>query len=89
MGAAQSKLPEPVVEEKLTERLRALEVKESAFEAEQDYVYVNDQRTPQIMYSPTVSINTAEQWETELMQDPKVTSSHVSGDSYLATLIRL
>lgn len=89
MGAAQSKLPDPVVEERLTERLHALEVKESAFEAEQDYVYVNDQRTPQIMYSPTVSINIAEQWETELMQDPKVTSSHVSGDLHQAKLICL
>ena len=87
MGAAQSKLPEPVVEEKLTERLHALKVKEAGFEAEQDYVYVNDQRTPQIMYSPTVSINTTEQWEKELMEDPKVTSSHVSGDLYQAKLI--
>ena len=80
MGAAQSKLPEPVVEERLTERLHALKVKESGVEAEQDYVYVSDQRTPQIMYSPTVSISIAEQWEKELMEDPKVTASHVSAD---------
>ena len=87
MGAAQSKLPEPVVEERLTERLHALQVKESVLEAEQDYVYVNDQRMPHIMYSPTLSINTAEQWEKELMEDPKVTSSHVSRDLYPAKLI--
>ena len=89
MGAAQSKLPEPLVEERLTERLHALKVKESGFEAEQDYVYVNDQKMPEIMYSPTVSINIAEQWEKELMEDPKVTPSHVSGDLYSAKLICL
>ena len=72
MGASQSKLPEPIIEEKLTERLRALEVKESRLENEKDYVYDNDQKSPQAKYSPTVSINTAEQWEKELLEDPKV-----------------
>lgn len=72
MGASQSKLPEPVIEEKLLERLRALEVRESRVESEKDYVYLDDQKTPQKSYSPTVSISTTEQWEKELLDDPKV-----------------
>ena len=72
MGASQSKLPEPVIEEKLLERLRALEVKESRVESEKDYVYLDDQKIPQKEYSPTVSISTTEQWEKELLDDPKV-----------------
>ena len=75
MGASQSKLPEPVIEEKLMERLRALEVKESRVETEKDYVYVDDQTSPQTKYSSTVSISTAEQWEKELLEDPKVSTA--------------
>ena len=71
MGASQSKLPEPVIEEKLVERLRALDLKESRAEAEKDYVYVDDSKSSDTKYSPTVSINTAEQWEKELLEDPK------------------
>ena len=71
MGASQSKLPEPIVEEKLVERLRALDMKESRAEAEKDYVYVDDSKPSHIRYSPTVSISTAEQWEHELLEDPK------------------
>ncbi|KAI4134845.1 MAG: hypothetical protein LQ347_001184 [Umbilicaria vellea] len=72
MGSSQSKLPEPAVGEKLAERLRAMEAKESRNELEKGYVYIDGQQPPQ--YSPcstTVSISTAEQWEKELMQDPK------------------
>ena len=72
MGASQSKLPEPVIEEKLLERLRALEVKESRVESEKDYVYLDDHKIPQKDYSPSVSISTTEQWEKELLDDPKV-----------------
>ena len=72
MGASQSKLPEPVIEEKLVERLRALDVKEGRAEAEKDYVYVDDSRFSPTKYSPTVSVSTAEQWEKELLEDPKV-----------------
>lgn len=79
MGASESKLPEPVIEEKLMERLRALEVKESRVEAEKEYVYVDDQTSPQTKYSSDVSINTAEQWEKELLEDPKVIYHSHSG----------
>ena len=73
MGAALSKASEPAVEEKLAERLQALEVKETQHESDKDYVYVDgDAKRPTGKYSPTVSISEAEQWEKELLEDPKV-----------------
>jgi len=73
MGASQSKLPEPIVQEKLAERLQALLVKDTQHESEKDYVYIEqEQRLSSSKYSPTVSISTAEQWEKELLEDPKV-----------------
>ena len=74
MGNNQSTLPEAAVGEKLAERLEALEVKESKQEAERDYVYIEkDMEQPSSSpCSPTVSISTAEKWEKELMEDPKV-----------------
>lgn len=62
MGASHSKLPEPVVGEKLVERLHTLEVKDIRSEAEKEYVHVGDEKVPQSKYSPTVSISAAEQW---------------------------
>lgn len=70
MGTSQSKLPEPLMQQRLSERLQALGVKDSS---EKDYIYVdNEQKAPLGQYSPTVSINRAEQWEKELLADPKV-----------------
>ena len=73
MGASQSKLPEPLVQEKLTERLYALEVRDDQAEREKDYVHVEGKKeVSPCRYSPTVSISAAEQWEKELLGDPKV-----------------
>lgn len=73
MGASQSKLPEPIVREKLEERLQALLVKDLQPESEKDYVYVDQgQKLPPSEYSHSVSISVAEQWEKELLEDPKV-----------------
>ena len=81
MGPAQSKLPESAMSEALAERLEALEVKEISQEMDKDYVYVrggapNTMHTfsPQVTqpWSPTLSVSVAEQWEKELMEDPKV-----------------
>lgn len=62
--------------QELEERIRALEVQKAKQEPEKDYVYVqgenNNEPTEPISPSPTISINTTEQWEKELMQDPKV-----------------
>jgi len=73
MGASQSKLPEPIIQEKLAERLQALLVKDTPQELEKDYVHVDQEQKLSILgYSPTVSISAAEQWEKELLEDPKV-----------------
>ncbi len=72
MGASQSKLPEPIIQEKLAERLQALLVKDLQQESERDYVYIDqEQKLLPSEYSPTVSISAAEQWERELLEDPK------------------
>lgn len=79
MGSSQSKLPEPFVQEKLAERLQALEIQENHAEGEKEYVYVGkEEKTPIRDYSPTLSISAAEQWEKELLQDPKVNRHRVS-----------
>lgn len=44
MGSSQSKLPEPAVGEKLAERLRAMEVKETRSSLEKGYVYVDGEQ---------------------------------------------
>ena len=59
----------------LEERIRALEVEKKRREPEKDYVYVQEEGsevTGPFSSSPTISINTTEQWEKELMHDPKV-----------------
>ena len=62
--------------QELEERIRALEVQKARKEPEKDYVYVQegegDEQSEACSSSPTISINTTEQWEKELMQDPKV-----------------
>ena len=44
MGSSQSKLPEPAVGEKLAERLRAMEVKDTRSSLEKGYVYVDGEQ---------------------------------------------
>lgn len=67
----------------LAEELKELGLKGDGILLENDYVYVHgDMDTPQSMassadlvhapWSPTIAISTAEKWEKELMQDPKV-----------------
>ena len=69
-----------VTTHKLQKGLEALDVHSPT---EKDYVYVkSDMETPptpdsindlpSTAWEPTLSINTAEQWEKELLQDPKV-----------------
>ena len=74
MGSSQSALPEPVVREKLVERLRAMEIKHEQDPEKGEYVFVDEhERGP--IYTPrqtNVSIRDAEQWERELLADPKV-----------------
>lgn len=69
-----------MTEDQLAQRLEALDVQTPS---EKDYVYVRgDMETPRTpdsanelhskAWEPTLSISTAEQWEKELLQDPKV-----------------
>ena len=73
-------MPESVTGDQLAERLEALDVQGPP---EKGYVYVkNDMETPRTpdsvnelpstVWEPTLSISTAEHWEKELLQDPKV-----------------
>lgn len=70
--------------QELEERIRALELEKKRREPEKDYVYVqeeeSDEPTKCLTASPAVSISTTEQWEKELMHDPKVIS-HQSSSS--------
>ena len=86
-----------VTGDQLVERLEALHKQDPA---EKDYVYVkNDMETPRTpdsvnelpstAWEPTLAIRTTEQWEKELLQDPKVCfilPYHVNSSRYLPTL---
>ena len=82
MGASQSTMPESVTGDQLAQRLEELDVQSPQ---EKGYVYVkSDMETPRTpdsanelpstAWEPTLSISTAEHWEKELLQDPKVRS---------------
>ena len=62
--------------QELEERIRVLEVERKKRQPENDYVYVPEEESVEAMKlfsaDPCVSISTTEQWEKELMQDPKV-----------------
>ena len=75
-------MPESVTGDQLAQRLEELDVQSPK---EKGYVYVkNDMETPRTpdsanelpstAWEPTLSISTAEHWEKELLQDPKVRS---------------
>ncbi|KAF1813632.1 bleomycin hydrolase [Eremomyces bilateralis CBS 781.70] len=70
MGSAQSKAPEQTSEEKLLERLRMIRLQDAGSTG--DYISVDRGDPP--AYSPRItslSISAAEQWEKELLEDPK------------------
>ena len=75
MGASQSKLPESFIEEKLIERLHDVKINESCKEADMDFIYLDNEHSSPNEYHSTVSISTTEQWEKELLEDPKVSVS--------------
>ena len=97
-----SHMSQSVTGDQLVQRLEALppseKEKEKEKEKERDYVYVrNDMETPRTpdsynelpstTWEPTLSISTAERWEKELLQDPKVSlilPGHVLALSILA-----
>ena len=81
MSMSISHMSQSVTGDQLVQRLEALPPSEK--EKERDYVYVrNDMETPRTpdsynelpstTWQPTLSISTAERWEKELLQDPKV-----------------
>ena len=72
-------MPEPVTGDQLVERLEALDVHAPR---DKDYVYVKNametpgtpnsaNELPSTAWESTLSISTAQQWEKELLQDPK------------------
>lgn len=79
-ASLQSKLPESIANDIFPERLLVMDVQKDKPRLDRDYVYIRD-RPPDKMsqqaepkhqpYSSTVSISTTEQWEKELMEDPK------------------
>lgn len=80
MGISQSTMP---TSEQLAGRFEDLHIKDSNKEgSEKEYVYIDGEMetTPQsangnMNYGPceaTISISTMEQWEKELLEDPKV-----------------
>ncbi|KAJ9640960.1 bleomycin hydrolase [Coniosporium tulheliwenetii] len=75
MGANNSKVPESIYREyqqDIAERLRGLELERTPEVAEKDYVLVEDDAPPShTPYKHDVSITAAEQWEKELLEDPK------------------
>src|SRR4051794_39595773 len=74
MGNSQSTQSDGVIQEKLVEQLTALQLKNRVRqqELEKDHVQVDFQVPP--IYgqrSQTVSVSAAEQWEKQLLEDPK------------------
>ncbi|OAK96145.1 bleomycin hydrolase [Phaeosphaeriaceae sp. SRC1lsM3a] len=76
MGANQSRPSDAAINEKLVERLQALQMKDERRTSEKDgFVMVGDDAPPR--YTPTtkhqrdVSATAVEGWEKELMEDPK------------------
>lgn len=72
MGAQQSKINEAAMQEKLVERLRALEIRKN----EQEYIMVekngnNVAPPPYAALSRHVSVSAVENWETEVLADSK------------------
>ncbi|KAK8167842.1 peptidase C1B, bleomycin hydrolase [Phyllosticta citrichinensis] len=75
MGISQSKpQPEAGAQEKLSEALRALELRSEREIAEKDYVYIENGPPPTYKLSEhqqTLSVDKISQWEKEVLQDDK------------------
>ncbi|KAF2199824.1 bleomycin hydrolase [Delitschia confertaspora ATCC 74209] len=79
MGAQQSKLPEPADREKVLERLEAqletLKLSHNTRVVDNEYVYLGGEAPPQytpiIAHKQDISASTIQEWEKELMEDPK------------------
>jgi bleomycin hydrolase len=75
MGNSQSNSSDVVVQEKLIEQLTALQLKNRVGqqELEREYVHVDIKESTPVYRegSQTVSIAAAEEWEKELLEDPK------------------
>jgi bleomycin hydrolase len=75
MGNSQSNSSEAVAQKTLVEQLTALQLKNRARqqELEKEYVHVDVMESAPVDRggSQTVSISAAEQWEKELLEDPK------------------
>ncbi|KAK8218974.1 peptidase C1B, bleomycin hydrolase [Phyllosticta capitalensis] len=75
MGIAQSKQqPEAGAQEKLTEALRALELRSEREIAEKDYIYIENGPPPTYKLSEhqqTLSVDKTQQWEREVLKDDK------------------
>lgn len=79
MGSQQSRPSDAAIQEKLLERLHALQVKDERSVNEKDgYVFVDSaNRTssrgqPTVAHKQDVSSEAISEWEKELMEDPKV-----------------
>ena len=58
---------------KLTESLEATKIKEKGSDHEKDYVHIgSEDKDSKALYSSTLSINTVETWEKQLLSEPKV-----------------
>lgn len=78
MGSQQSKTAssQMAAEKLIVERLQALQVKQVAAEADDDYVRVEAdekgaKRSKYVSKTPSLSISAVEEWQHELLQDPK------------------
>ncbi|ORY13049.1 bleomycin hydrolase-like protein [Clohesyomyces aquaticus] len=75
MGASNSKVSEVAIQEKLVERLQALQMRSDTQVVDKDYVYINGEAppryTPIVSHKPDVSAVAIQEWEKELMADPK------------------
>jgi bleomycin hydrolase len=70
MGASQSKVSETAITEKLTERLRAMQI-----ENEKDYLLIEKAFTKRgSTHLEDVSVSATEKWTEDLLSDPKVCS---------------
>ena len=65
MGSAQSK-PDPIVEAKLADAVQNIMLSEKG-----DYVHIGETDHDKTPYVQDVEISTAEEWEKELLKDPK------------------
>ncbi|KAF2649842.1 bleomycin hydrolase [Lophiostoma macrostomum CBS 122681] len=76
MGANQSRPTDAAIQEKLLERLQALQVKDNIrIDEKEDYVCVDNNRrhisTPTATYRSDVSTSAISEWEKELLEDAK------------------